>query len=105
MRALFALRDCFVATIISVLLALGAKLMFFMCLDATFVFTLLAFGFSFHTAALSGKSGAGTHNKRHCKGKSCKCPGQLHFSFSIVFCFLGLQPHHFTGAAASRELV
>jgi len=75
MRTLLTLSDRFVATIVSVLLAFFAKLMFFVCLNATFVVAFLAFGFSFHATALTGEGGAGAHDKRRCKDKSCKCLG------------------------------
>ena len=57
MRALFALSDCFVATIISVLLAFDAELMFLVCLDAAFVVAFLAFGLRLDAAALTGECG------------------------------------------------
>ena len=67
--------DRFVAAIVSVLLAFFAKPMFFVCLNATFVVAFLAFGFSFYATALTGEGGAGAHDKRRCKDKSCKCLG------------------------------
>jgi len=69
MRTLLTLSDRFVATIVSVLLAFFAKLMFFVCLNATFVVAFLAFGFGFHAAALTGEDGASAQHG--CKGKSC----------------------------------
>ena len=75
MRTLLTLSDRFVATIVSVLLAFCTKLTFFVCLNATFVVAFLTFGFSFHATALTGEGGAGAHDKRRCKDKSCKCLG------------------------------